>query len=178
MGGVRPLGQACEARRSGLTRLRHRSLARVHRSGNRAGWGGCEAPSADAVAARHGATRVRRLGDAALRGVAACRSASPCRHRALARISLRCVRAARGARMGCRQPGSSGLTRSLAALTLAAMSTSPAQRRPSTSAPFVSRRGPATARERIVRALELGHRGRMLRKLGNHVRSELAARTR
>jgi hypothetical protein len=46
------------------------------------------------------------------------------------------------------------------------MDTKPPGRKPSKSAPFSPRRGPDSARERILLALELGRRGQMLRKLG------------
>lgn len=58
------------------------------------------------------------------------------------------------------------------------MSESLALRRHSTSALGVPQNGPKTALERILRALELGRRGKILRKLGDDARSGGVTRTR
>lgn len=52
------------------------------------------------------------------------------------------------------------------------------QRRPSASAPRTVPNVPETARERVLRALELGRRGQQLRALGEHARSGHIARAR
>jgi hypothetical protein len=44
------------------------------------------------------------------------------------------------------------------------------QRRPSARAPSSLQGGPKTARERVLRALELGRRGQLLWELGEHDR--------
>jgi hypothetical protein len=44
-------------------------------------------------------------------------------------------------------------------------------RRPSASEPFAPQAGPRTALERVLRALELGRRGQLLRKRGEKARS-------
>lgn len=51
-------------------------------------------------------------------------------------------------------------------------------RRPSTSASGTPQSTPASARERVLRALELGRRGQLLRKLGDHARSSGLTRAR
>lgn len=52
------------------------------------------------------------------------------------------------------------------------------KRRPSVSAKDTLQRVPRTARERVLHALELGRRGQLLRKLGDHARSSDLARAR
>lgn len=66
------------------------------------------------------------------------------------------------------------LTLSGLASTLPGMST----RRPSKSAPFVPCAVPASAAERILRALELGRRGQWLRTLNTDARSRKDPRAR
>lgn len=52
------------------------------------------------------------------------------------------------------------------------------KRRPSASATDTLQSVPRTARARVLRALELGRRGQLLRKLGDHARSSDLARAR
>jgi hypothetical protein len=52
------------------------------------------------------------------------------------------------------------------------------RRRRSASAPFVAAPAPETARERILRALELGRLGQVLRRMGDDARSGRIARPR
>lgn len=51
------------------------------------------------------------------------------------------------------------------------MNTDIPSRQRSASAPFVLHHGPSSARERVLRALELGRRDRLLSRLGDHARS-------
>jgi hypothetical protein len=59
---------------------------------------------------------------------------------------------------------------------LPAMKTRVPARRPSASTDGIPPGSATTARERVLRALELGRRGQMLRKLGEHARSGRIAR--
>jgi hypothetical protein len=70
------------------------------------------------------------------------------------------------------------LTRHPPALTLIRMSKIITARRPSASAPFTPPDGPGTAIERVLRSLELGRRGQLLRKRGEHARSGRDTRAR
>ena len=63
-------------------------------------------------------------------------------------------------------------------LHTACMSEITQSRKPSVSAPPLLNRGPESARDRILRALELGRRGQVLAKLGEHARSSGIARPR
>ncbi len=58
------------------------------------------------------------------------------------------------------------------------MTASLPKRRPSVSAADTLQRVPRTARERVLRALELGRRGQLLRKLGERARPGDVARAR
>ena len=51
------------------------------------------------------------------------------------------------------------------------MSANIPSRRRSASAPFVPQNNPASARERVLFALELGRRGQLLRKMGQDAKS-------
>jgi hypothetical protein len=69
------------------------------------------------------------------------------------------------------------LDRFRAAIQTERVNATPARRR-STSAPYAPRPELASARERILRALELGLRAQVLRRLGDHARSRAVDRPR
>lgn len=92
---------------------------------------------------------------------------------------IRMSHAAGCPRLAAEEPLSAArLAPRLAIPRLLRMNVAPAIRRRSTSNPGIPNVGPKTALERILRALELGRRGQILRKLGDNARSGRVSRTR